>query len=306
MPLRPQEQPHRLVRHADRRQAGVEPGGDGVDVVTRAGNQDFGEDESAPLSQTALDDLPLKPTPELVPLLYQPPEGDWQLTHDRCLVPGREPAAIWPCMRMMVQGTDAGAVQHFRAAEAAPAKLPTLEQFQDDVRHALGKNFGTLVEAAELPSETNYRIYRVVVKGEVSEVPIQWHYYLVADEHGRRASFAFTVKEQNLGRLHEAGERLVRACASSIPRRLSRRSSFPSWNKLACEAAPFSRATSRRLAPTKNSRRLGLHEAAALGIKPPADCDWMRRCETSEGRACYCTSPLLTLADANGLAPPSE
>ena len=39
----------------------------------------------------------------------------------------------------------------------------------------------------------------------------------------------------------------------------------------------------------------------------PADCDWMRRCETSEGQACFCTSrndrPWLTL---KCLAPPSE
>ena len=55
----------------------------------------------------------------------------------------------------------------------------------------------------------NYRIYRVVVKGEVSQVPIQWQYYLVADDYGRRVSFAFTAKEQNLDVCTKAGERLV-------------------------------------------------------------------------------------------------
>ena len=57
----------------------------------------------------------------------------------------------------------------------------------------------------------NYRIYRVVAKGDVADVPIQWQYYLVADDAGRRVAATFTVKESNLDAFDKAGERLVRA-----------------------------------------------------------------------------------------------
>ena len=51
----------------------------------------------------------------------------------------------------------------------------------------------------------------MAVKGEVSGVPLQWHYYLVADERGRQAALTFTLKEQNLDAFGAAGDRLVRS-----------------------------------------------------------------------------------------------
>jgi hypothetical protein len=33
-----------------------------------------------------------------------------------------------------------------------------------------------------------------------------------------------------------------------------------------------------------------LEERGGVKLKLPTDCDWMRRCETSEGQACFCTS----------------
>jgi hypothetical protein len=181
----------------------------GWDVVARVQIKISGLDEAAALGDAALADLSLKPTPELCQLLYQPAVGDWQLTHDRSwfLVESQREFAV---MHRMVQGKDLGQGNILPLPSLAAGKLPTLAQFQEDVRHVLGKNFGSLVAADEFPGEADQHVYRVVVKGEVSEVPIQWQYFLVADEHGRRVSFAFTVKEQNLDDFGRAGEQLVR------------------------------------------------------------------------------------------------
>ena len=84
----------------------LSPVEDGVDSVTRAEIKITGEEEASSLSETALKNLPLKPTPELCLLLYQPPKSEWQLTHDRSwfLVESQRDLAV---MRMIVQGTDA-------------------------------------------------------------------------------------------------------------------------------------------------------------------------------------------------------
>jgi hypothetical protein len=185
----------------------VEPG---LDVVARLEVRISPKRESKELSPRALAGLPLKPAPELCRLLCRPPDGDWQLTHDRCwfLVDSRRDRAA---LRMMAQGADLAQCNVSALPTVAVERLPTLKQFQDDVRHALGKSFGQFVEASQCAGETNDRIYRVVVKGEVSGVPLQWHYYLVANRHGRQAALTFTLKEQNLGAFGEAGDRLVRS-----------------------------------------------------------------------------------------------
>jgi hypothetical protein len=113
-------------------------------------------------------------------------------------------------LRLMANGADVAQCNISPLPKVAPDKLPSMEQFQEDVQKALGKNFGQLVEAGQFASEANYRVYRVVVKGEVSEVPIQWQYFLVGDATGRQVTFAFTVKEQNVEAFGNAGERLVR------------------------------------------------------------------------------------------------
>jgi hypothetical protein len=89
------------------------------------------------------------------------------------------------------------------------AKLPTLAEFKEEVREALGKNFTEFVEVGQSPNEVNYRIYRVVARGSVNELPIEWHYYLVANEHGQQAAFAFTVDTALVNRLASLDRQLV-------------------------------------------------------------------------------------------------
>ena len=46
-------------------------------------------------------------------------------------------------------------------------------------------------------------------RGTVSEVPIRWIYYHVADQQGRQAVFAFVVEEKFYDRLGEKDQKLV-------------------------------------------------------------------------------------------------
>ena len=167
----------------DRREPGAVE--DGMDVKARLQIKISPTPASNPLADAALRGLTLEPTPELCRLLYEGADGSWRLKHDRqwFLCENRREAAV---LRLMAQGTDVAQCNIAPLARISPEKLPELAEFQEDVRRALGKNFGGLVEAAQFASDMNYRIYRVVAKGDVADVPIQWQYYLVADE--RRAA----------------------------------------------------------------------------------------------------------------------
>ena len=91
----------------------------------------------------------------------------------------------------------------------AADKHATLRQFQNDVEHALGRTSAP-GRSGRVHGASGIRVYRVVVRGEVDQVPIQWMYFLVSDEHGHQLSLTFTIKEQNVAAFDQAGDQLVR------------------------------------------------------------------------------------------------
>ena len=85
----------------------------------------------------------------------------------------------------------------------------TLEGFQNDVKQALGKNVGEIVEAAQEAGEDGIAIQRVAVSGTAGELPIQWTYYHLSDEIGRRASLVFTIEGSLVERFAQIDRELI-------------------------------------------------------------------------------------------------
>jgi hypothetical protein len=85
----------------------------------------------------------------------------------------------------------------------------TLEAFQDDVKRTLGKSFGQIAEASEETTSGGIRLMRVVVSGSAGELPIQWMYYHLADEHGHRAALVFTIEATLVERFAQIDRELV-------------------------------------------------------------------------------------------------
>jgi hypothetical protein len=141
----------------------------GLDLVARLQMQILPKAQSEHLSEAALKGLSLEPTPELTQLSYQPPGGDWQFKYDR---------------RWIVTG--------------------------DEHDHAV-------LRMVDEGQSVACRIYRVIIQGSIkadvqgkpSELPIQWHYFRVADERGRQVVFAFTVEGPMVERLGDADKELV-------------------------------------------------------------------------------------------------
>ncbi len=192
---------------------------EGVDVVARVQLQIAPNADSPQLSTAALEGLKLEPDAAAEQLTYRSDDGDWQLTHDRrwhVMYGDREDRVV---LRLVDRGELISQCNVSPLPKAAPGKGIALAEFQNDVQRALGDAFGEFVEAGQRANEANYREYRVVVRGtvrravdkKVLELPIQWNYYLVADEHGRQVAFTFSVETGLAEQLDRADRELLSA-----------------------------------------------------------------------------------------------
>ena len=193
------------------------PVGPGLDVAARLQTKVSPLDKPVHLTEAALQDLKLTPTPELTRLDHKSAQGGWELAHDRrWLVIHEKQDAI--LLRMVDAGDYVAQCNVSTGGEVPAGGEPTLAKFQEDVRQALGKSFGRFVRAEESKTEGGLRVYRVVVQGEAQQIPIQWIYYRLADHRGQRIVFAFTVKQELLGRFEEADAEVVRAIRLADPK----------------------------------------------------------------------------------------
>lgn len=83
-------------------------------------------------------------------------------------------------------------------------KTVTIEQFQSEVAQSLGKKFDHFETAAEGKGAGGLRVLKVVAAGVVSEIPIQWRYYLAVDPDGRRLAMAYTMESDLVERFADA------------------------------------------------------------------------------------------------------
>ena len=162
------------------------------------------------MTDAALKDLALKPTPELLQLIYQSPAGGWRLLHDPrwFLVQDRKELAM---LKLIDKGETLAQCNIASLPNAVAGKTVSIEEFQEQVRKALGENFKSFIEARQGPNAAGYQVQRVVAEGVAKDLPIRWLYYLVADKYGRQVVFIFTVESHLLPRFNGADEALLAA-----------------------------------------------------------------------------------------------
>ncbi len=199
----------------------------GLDVVAKVIMQISPLSHSDHLIPDELAKLPAKPTVELKRLVFQPKDSAYQLRYDRewfVTTEDRELSVLRlmdrgefiaqcnmsPLGNLSSQGNLAPAGSLPPPANDNKAKLMTLEDFQRDVQHALGKKFGQFVQASEAGrSSQGGHLYRVVVQGEQADLPIRWIYYLIVGTQGNRVSLAFTLEDKLADRFGSADTELV-------------------------------------------------------------------------------------------------
>lgn len=85
----------------------------------------------------------------------------------------------------------------------------SLEQFQKDVTYSLGKSFGEMVSSRQWQNTAGLYCYELVARGFAEDVPVEWHYYLLAPESGERVSAAVTLEKPMVDRIGRSDRDLV-------------------------------------------------------------------------------------------------
>lgn len=187
---------------------GISPAKRGVDAVARLQMTVVPVEMPPALSDAALEGKSLRPTEELLQIIQFGGQRDWSVLHDRSWYPTGEQADL-VVLRKVVRGELIAQCNISPLPERRDATSVTLEQFQADVQQALGKSFGQFVVAGQYAGSSGDRVFRVVVHGTVEDLPIEWRYYLVTREDGRRVGLAFTLEQKYADELADEDKRMV-------------------------------------------------------------------------------------------------
>ncbi|WP_145072847.1 hypothetical protein [Aureliella helgolandensis] len=85
----------------------------------------------------------------------------------------------------------------------------TLEGLQADIKQSLGKSFESFLESSEKVTSSKLRLMRCVAMGVSEDVPIQWVYCHLSDDHGQRLALIYTMGGNVTDRFAAADEQMT-------------------------------------------------------------------------------------------------
>ncbi|MEN6451899.1 MAG: hypothetical protein ABFC96_15525, partial [Thermoguttaceae bacterium] len=210
---------------------------DGFELIVRLQTTVTPQEPSPELTEAKIDVKQLEPNAELMRLAYEPAGNHWRLGHDRQWFAGSDHRDM-AVLKRIDGGAMLGQCNVSSLVRRDPSKLVSLEDFQADIRKALGEHFGTFIEASESGNEAKNRVLRVVVGGHVqsksieakpadskssdakssdakssdakaTDIPVRWIYYHVADQQGRQAALTFTIEQEYVEKFADADKQLA-------------------------------------------------------------------------------------------------
>lgn len=100
-----------------------------------------------------------------------------------------------------------------------PANNPlTLAGYKTEVEKIIrSDNSAKIVDARELTTAKGHAALKIIVKGEERDVPVQWIYYHVASQDGRRLKFVFTLEQEIAGIFQPSDHRMVNGLSFFAP-----------------------------------------------------------------------------------------
>jgi hypothetical protein len=180
----------------------------GLDVVSKLRLEVTPIDASPYLGDAVLARVTREKNLAAKPLLYDSPEQGFRIEYDRqWFITDRQRESL--TIRRVADGDLVAQCTISRLPPKSAGRQTSLEQFEKDVRYSLGDRFGQLVSSSQWMSARGHYCYEVVVRGTVAELPVEWHYYLVAPESGHRVTAAVTIEGQMVERLGRADRDLI-------------------------------------------------------------------------------------------------
>lgn len=141
-------------------------------------------------------------------LSYESPPLGFRLKHDRqWFVTAEAREAV--TLRRVDNGDLAAQCTITQLPSKSAGRQTSLEQFQKDIEYALGKNFSEMASSRQWQNKAGLFCYEVVARGTVEEVPVEWHYFLIAPESGPRVSVTVTMEAPMIDRVGNADRDLV-------------------------------------------------------------------------------------------------
>jgi hypothetical protein len=159
---------------------------------------------SGRLTDRLAESIPLEPPTHLQDLVFDAQPWGVRLSHDRnwhvfqSLLEGSLQVVI---LRLMDRGNLICQCNISPVAAVSPGQATPAEQFEADVRQALGKRLKQVETREQIPAE-GVTIVRVVTSGEIElagekgtvPLPMNWIYYLCTDTSGKQVSFVFSIE----------------------------------------------------------------------------------------------------------------
>jgi hypothetical protein len=180
----------------------------GIDAVAKVQVKVDPIESSSHLSDGVISNSTTTARSPLRDLSFEAPVLGFRVKHDRqwyVTAQGREATTF----RRVDGGDLIAQCTLTRLPSKSAGRQTTLEQFQKDIAFSLGKNFGELVSSRQWQNAAGLYCYEVVARGLVEELPVEWHYYLLAPESGNRVSVAVTIEKPMLQRVGGADRQLV-------------------------------------------------------------------------------------------------
>lgn len=104
-------------------------------------------------------------------------------------------------LRLLDKGSLIAQCNISKITDAKPGRHTSEEQFQKDIRSALGEKLKEISQAELLTRDDKEFRYRVTAIGESNGLAMTWLYYLCADQSGHQVAFVFAVETKLLDRL---------------------------------------------------------------------------------------------------------
>jgi hypothetical protein len=181
----------------------------GIDATVDVTVERVAADSPGGLTDAVAEVIPLEPAPGNLLLEFAAPPWGVALSFDRkwfvfqALFEGTPQVAI---LRLMENGSLICQCNMSPIAAASPGQHTPIDQFEADIRQALGDKFKTFTSRDQLPTDDGRTILRVIANGEMSvtgeqgtvKLPMNWIYYLCADRTGKQMSFVFVIEPEYL------------------------------------------------------------------------------------------------------------
>jgi hypothetical protein len=161
------------------------------------------------LTDSLVAGIPLEPDAALTQLSLDVPwdvrlrhARDWHVFHVRSQV---------AVLRLIADGRLIAQCNVTPVASAGPGLHTPADEFQADIRQALGDRLKEIEDAGTVDSAGPHYVYRVVAKGETNGINMHWVYYLVAARSGRQTSFVFAVESELRNELGDRDVEIVKS-----------------------------------------------------------------------------------------------